>query len=336
MHVMSKRQAVIISRLIFVGGLIFMFPLHLLACLLAGLLVFELVNALTLPLQRLIPGERARWLAVALLGACIVSLLALLAIMGISAVSHELRNPGTFLNNAMDIINQARQQLPASIVARLPGSAEEVQQTLKELLHQHVHDLQLMGKGALHIFVTLLLGMIIGAIVALQRPPMPKTMTPFTSALLQRVILLRRAFHNIVFAQLKISLVNTALTTLFLLVVLPIFGVHLPLAKTLVIFTFIVGLLPIIGNLISNTLICILALSLSFWVSLATLGYLIAIHKVEYFLNARIVGNQIKARSWELLVAMLVFEATFGLGGLIAAPIYYAYIKSELKSDGLV
>ena len=336
MHVMSKRQAILISRLIFVGGLIVMFPLHLLACLLSGLLVFELVNALTLPLQRLIPGERARWLAVALLGACIVAILATLAMLGISAVSHALRSPGTLLNNAMDIVNQARQQLPANIVTHLPGSAEEINQTLKELLHEHTHDLQLVGKGALHIFITMLLGMIIGAIVALQRPPLPTTMTPFTASLLQRIILLRQAFHNIVFAQLKISLVNTALTTVFLLIVLPVCGIHLPLAKTLVIFTFVVGLLPIIGNLISNTLICIMALSISFWVSLATLVYLIAIHKVEYFLNARIVGNQIRARSWELLVAMLVFEATFGLGGLIAAPIYYAYIKSELKSDGLV
>ena len=124
MHVMSKRQAILISRLIFAGGLIMMFPLHLLACLLSGLLVFELVNALTLPLQRLIPGERARWLAVALLGACIVAIFAILAMLGISAVSHELRNPGTLLNNAMDIVNQARQQIPPNIVAHLPGSAE--------------------------------------------------------------------------------------------------------------------------------------------------------------------------------------------------------------------
>lgn len=336
MHVMSKRQAVITSRLLLVSGLFLIFPLHLLACLMAGLLVFELVNALTPLLQRLIPGERARWLAVALLGTCIVSLLAMLFFMGFSVVTHELRNPGMLLNSLMDIVNQARQQLPASVVAWMPGNAEEFHQALKELMHQHFHDLQQVGKGTLHIFVTLLLGMIIGAIVALQRPPMPKHMTPFTSALLQRVILLRRAFHNIVFAQLKISLVNTTLTMIFLMVLLPLFGVRLPLAKTLVIFTFVVGLLPIIGNLISNTLISLMALSVSPWVFVATLGYLIAIHKIEYFLNARIVGNQISARSWELLVAMLVFEATFGLGGLIAAPIYYAYMKSELKSDGLV
>ena len=59
-------------------------------------------------------------------------------------------------------------------------------------------------------------------------------------------------------------------------------------------------------------------------------AFLILIHKLEYFLNARIVGGQIEARTWELLVAMLVMEAAFGLQGVIAAPIFYAYIKREL------
>ena len=100
--------------------------------------------------------------------------------------------------------------------------------------------------------------------------------------------------------------------------------------------TFLLGLLPLIGNLISNTLITIVALSLSIWVAVAALGYLIVIHKVEYFLNARIVGGQISAKSWELLLAMLVFEAAFGLPGVVAGPIYYAYLKSELKLGGMV
>jgi predicted PurR-regulated permease PerM len=60
------------------------------------------------------------------------------------------------------------------------------------------------------------------------------------------------------------------------------------------------------------------------------------IHKLEYFLNARIIGSRIRARAWELLMAMLVMEATFGLAGLIAAPIYYAYLKNELTAKELV
>jgi len=69
---------------------------------------------------------------------------------------------------------------------------------------------------------------------------------------------------------------------------------------------------------------------------LASLVFLIVIHKLEYFLNARIVGTQIQSRTWELLSAMLVMEAAFGIGGVVAAPIYYAFVKDELKRQGLV
>ncbi len=79
---------------------------------------------------------------------------------------------------------------------------------------------------------------------------------------------------------------------------LPLFGVHLPLSKTLVLITFIAGLLPVVGNIISNTIISIVALSVSFYVAVAALLYLIVIHKLEYFLNARIVGGEIQARAW--------------------------------------
>ena len=37
-----------------------------------------------------------------------------------------------------------------------------------------------------------------------------------------------------------------------------------------------------------------------------------------------------------LLLAMLVMEAAFGLPGVVAAPIYYGYLKNELSARGLV
>ena len=72
-------------------------------------------------------------------------------------------------------------------------------------------------------------------------------------------------------------------------------------------------------------------------ISVSTAGiallYLIFIHKLEYFINAKIIGTKIHAASWEVLLAMLVFESFFGLAGLIVAPIFYAYIKLELKKQ---
>jgi predicted PurR-regulated permease PerM len=144
------------------------------------------------------------------------------------------------------------------------------------------------------------------------------------------------AFRNVVFAQVRISALNTALTALYLLLVIPLLDVKLPLTKTMIAVTFIAGLLPVIGNLISNTVIVVVSLSVSPLVAVCSLAFLVLIHKLEYFVNARVMGGQIHARAWELLVAMLVMEAVFGLAELVAAPVYYAYLKNELSSGGLI
>ncbi|MFJ4382729.1 AI-2E family transporter [Pseudomonas sp. NPDC089408] len=332
----TPRQITLASLIIVMAGLLLALPLKLLPSLLAGLLVFELVNMLTPRLQPLIAGQRARWLAVALLGTLVVTTLALLIAGAFSFLLHEAENPGASLDKFMALVERARGQLPPFIEGYLPASAAEFKVAIGDWIKSHLSDLQLVGKGMAHMFVTLLIGMILGAIIALQRIPDISRRKPLAAALFERLNLLVKAFRNIVFAQIKISLLNTAFTGIFLAVVLPLFDVHLPLTKTLIVLTFLLGLLPVIGNLMSNTLITIVGLSLSIWVAAAALGYLIVIHKVEYFLNAKIVGGQISAKAWELLLAMLVFEAAFGLPGVVAGPVYYAYLKSELKRAELV
>lgn len=332
----TPRQVTLASLIIVFAGLLLALPLKLLPSLLAGLLVFELVNMLTPRLQPLIAGQRARWLAVALLGTLVVISLALLIAGAFSFLLHEAENPGASLDKFMALVERARGQLPPFIEGYLPASAAEFKVAIGDWIKSHLSDLQLVGKGMAHMFVTLLIGMILGAIVALQRIPDISRRKPLAAALFERLSLLVQAFRNIVFAQIKISLLNTAFTGIFLAVVLPLFGVHLPLTKTLIVLTFLLGLLPVIGNLMSNTLITIVGLSLSVWVAAAALVYLIVIHKVEYFLNAKIVGGQISAKAWELLLAMLVFEAAFGLPGVVAGPVYYAYLKSELRRMELV
>jgi predicted PurR-regulated permease PerM len=126
------------------------------------------------------------------------------------------------------------------------------------------------------------------------------------------------------------------LTGIYVGIALPLLGVQLPLVKTMIALTFVLGLLPIIGNLISNTVIVVISLNHSPQLALASLAYLVVIHKLEYFVNARIVGARIDASAWELLLAMLLMEAAFGLPGVVAAPVYYAYVKAELRMRGLV
>lgn len=318
-------------------ALLMILLLHLLPALLAGLLVYELVHAMTPLLGRRISGERARLVVVTLLGVIVVGLLTLLVVALVGFFRNEIGNPDMlWQQQLMPLVEKARQQMPVALTSWLPDSVDELRVMALDLTRKHALSLQNVGKETARVIVRIMVGMVLGALVALNRERPSHQIGPLAAALGERCQHLAEAFHNIVFAQIKISLINTAATALFLLGVLPLMDIHVPLAKTLVVITFLAGLLPVIGNLISNTAVTIAGLSVSAWVAVASLGFLIVIHKLEYFLNARIIGTQIRARAWELLVAMLVMEAAFGLAGLIAAPIYYAYLKSELEAKGMV
>ena len=325
-----------VSYLLAALALLGILYLRLLPVLLAGLLVFALVNALAPSLQRHLPGAKAHWLVVALLAAIVVGLLSFAIVGGIAYLSSQHGNPALLFERMAPLIERARAQLPAIIVDHLPDNSEEIRVAVMGWLREHAAQLQLAGANAARVVLHLLIGMVLGAMLALQSALDRPSEGPLTQQLRIRAVNLATAFRDIVFAQLKISALNTLFTAIFLLIVLPSFGVDLPLAKTLVLATFVCGLLPVVGNLISNTLIFVIGLSVSLWVAVAALTFLVLIHKLEYFLNARIIGGQIRARAWQLLIAMLVMEAAFGLAGVIAAPIYFAYLKRELEDTGLV
>jgi predicted PurR-regulated permease PerM len=311
--------------------------LHLLSGLLAGLLVYKLVDVLTPWLRlRAISHERARVLAVTLIAIAVIA-----ALVGISlGIIALLRNSGEslplLLQKMAQILEEARAHLPASLQAYVPENTESLQRTLADWLRTNADSLQLAGKGIGRSLAHILLGMVIGALLSMQRASTHGDRRPLTQRFVTQSARLAAAFQRVVFAQFWISLINTFFTWLYLDVALPAFGVEIPLVKSLVALTFVVGLIPIIGNLISNTCIVIVCMSQGVPIAAISLVYLVVVHKLEYFLNARIIGSHINARAWELLIAMLVMEAAFGITGLIAAPIFYAYFKDEFRSKGLI
>jgi predicted PurR-regulated permease PerM len=332
----ASRTTAIASYIAAAVALLLVMFLHLLPALIAGLLVYAVVDALAPLLERRWPGGWARQLVVGVLAVVVAGLLALLIFAVDAFFRGELGDPNTLFDRMMPTIDRARTQLPVWIVGYLPVSAEDFRFTATQLARAHSEQLQVAGKETAHVFGRILVGLALGALVALTHARPDGNEGPLRRDLTTRCERFARAFHDIVFAQARISALNTIFTAIFLLIALPLAGVHLPFTKTLIVITFIVGLLPVIGNLISNTLIVIVALSVSLWVALGALIFLVLIHKLEYFLNANIVGNRIHARAWEILLAMLVMEAAFGLPGIVAAPIYYAYLKSELTATLLI
>lgn len=317
--------------------LVLVIRLHLLPALLAGLLVFELVDALVPRLKiRALGHDGPRLLAVGLVAVVTIALLTA-AGFGIVGFLRSSDDSVPFLLQKMaQIIDDARTLLPAGLVSYIPDDAETLRLMLVDWLRSHAGSLQLAGRDVGRALVHVLMGMVIGALLSLHTFSSHHVHRPLAMRMTAYAARLGQAFRRVVFAQFWISTINTFFTWLYLGVALPAFGVELPFLKTLVAITFFAGLMPILGNLISNTAIFIVSLSHGLPVAVGSLLYLIVIHKLEYFLNARIIGSHIQARAWELLIAMLVMEAAFGIPGLIAAPIFYAYFKNELREKGLV
>jgi predicted PurR-regulated permease PerM len=334
---LTERQARRAAIVAMAAALVLTLYLGLVGALLAGLLVHELVHAIA---PRISFGKngatRARLMSVGLIGALVIGAL-VAAGLGLAAFFRsEGASPAALLGRLADILSSSRAALPGWIGDHLPPDAEGLREAIVEWLREHAAELQHAGRtfgvGIVHILV----GMVIGAIVCFREARGPAEGTVLVREAGERLRTLAQAFRGVVFAQVKISAVNTVLTALYLAVALPLLGIQLPFMKALIAVTFFAGLLPVIGNLISNTVIVIVSLSLSFGVALASIVFLLVVHKLEYFLNARIVGGEIHASSWELLCALVVMEAAFGLPGLVAAPIFYAYGKAELRRLRLI
>jgi len=329
-------RAAQVSWLLAAAALLAVLELHLLSALFAGLLVYEMIHALAPFLRRRPFTERSRLAAVVILSTLIIGLLITAILGAIAFFRSEAGNLPALLQRMADIIDGARGSMPAWVVERLPADADELRLAIAQWLRDNAPKLQLWGATAGRVAFHVVIGMIIGAMLSLREATSAPLGGPLARALEERASRFGEAFRQVVFAQVRIALINAAFTALYLTVLLPLFGVKLPFAMTLVAITFVTGLLPVIGNVISNSVIVVLSLAHSPMLAVVSLGFLITIHKLEYFLNARIIGPRIHARAWELLLAIVVMEAAFGIAGAVAAPVYYAFLKQELLDRGLI
>ncbi len=135
-----------------------------------------------------------------------------------------------------------------------------------------------------------------------------------------------RSFERVVGAQVTISVVNTILTAGFL------YAANVPFKTFLILTTFVCGLVPIAGNLISNCAIVTAGLTVSLQLATAGLIYLVVIHKLEYFLNSRIIGGSIDTPMWMTLLGLVLGEALMGVPGVLLAPALLHYAREEMRA----
>ena len=313
--------------------------LHLTPVLFAALITYGGTRALAALLLRAWPRLRHAqgWGLLLLISA--VGLTLSVVVERAAEAAEQGSGYAALLQQMAAALDQLRTLLPAWLAAHLPVSLEALREAAVTWLRAHAAQLQLMGGHTVRGVGYALAGVVMGALLALQ-VPVPVDAAEGAPALGTAV---RRAFEGlvisftaVVFAQLRIATVNTVLTAVYLLGLLPLLGTPLPLAGTLVAATFVASLVPVVGNLVSNTMIVVVSLTQSVGVAALSLGWLVGIHKLEYFLNAHIIGQRIRAQAWELLAAMLVMEALFGIAGLVSAPVIYAQLKSAWYERGWI
>ena len=140
-----------------------------------------------------------------------------------------------------------------------------------------------------------------------------------------RFELFYKSFHTVMGAQIIISTINTVFTGIFL------FAVGFPHWQLLIAVTFLCGLLPILGNILSNALIVSVGLTVDPQHALGALAFLVVVHKLEYFLNSKIVGKRIQNPMWMTLLGLILGERLMGVPGMILAPVILHYIKMEMS-----
>jgi len=208
-------------------------------------------------------------------------------------------------------------------------------QELDELRQAAANDLQRTARHFLDVTMIISRGFfefalsIVIAVLCFMRGAAPRYLDNLNDALRQelyvRVRIFMESFEKVFGAQVLIAGINACLTGIFIV------SVGIPHASFLVPATFLLGMAPVIGNLISNTIIVAAALGISVGRGLAALIFLVVIHKLEYILNSRIMGKKLDAPMWQTLLAILLGETMMGIPGILLAPTVLHYLKTEMQ-----
>jgi predicted PurR-regulated permease PerM len=267
-------------------------------------------------------------IGIAGMSGAIVGAVVVLAFVGLVTWTLHLASADdlhVFLARIEGSLDLLRASLPLALSQALPADLPELRAQAFDWLRHHAASIGGMTGTVAHAAVQGVFAILVAAMAAAAtwRPSKLASEAGFLGRLL---IVLER----VVIAQMRIAVFNSTMTALYLFVILPWFGFVLPFRGLLVLFTLLTGVLPVLGNLLANTILTLISLAISPWLAVASLSYLILIHKTEYFINARTVGSRVQVASWEILAAMLTGESLFGVQGLVAAPLLYPFFKREI------
>jgi predicted PurR-regulated permease PerM len=134
----------------------------------------------------------------------------------------------------------------------------------------------------------------------------------------------------------QLQLIVAACNTLMTLPVLLLIGV--PNVGALMILIFVSALVPVIGNIVSGTVLCLLAYQQKGWFGVGIfLGLTFLLHKIEsYYLSPRLTSRHVKIPGFLLIVSLIACEHLFGFKGFfLSFPILFVAgrIRGEMIEE---
>ncbi len=133
-------------------------------------------------------------------------------------------------------------------------------------------------------------------------------------------------FRRVMGGQVIIALINTLVSSVV------IFGLNLHHPFLMVFVVFFCGLFPVVGNLMSNSVLTINAFAATgMWGTLICLVLLVGVHKLEYILNSKIIGVIVHLPMAVSLGALIFCEVLLGIPGLILAIPLALFVRHEFE-----
>lgn len=312
------------SYLLFAVFFASLIALKLGPALLAGLFAFMIIDLTHRLLTGRVPELLARWISVLLFALIATGLVWMLILF----VKLALVRLPVLLSSVLPTVDA----LAATWGLELPfENLRELRELMLDALRDNASSITqtsgLLTKGVFQVIVGIFISIL--AFLSLgDKPaaPRPNLYDEFRRESTERVKTFMRGFEKVFGAQVMISGINTVITAVFLL------AIGIPFVHFLVLSTFILGTLPLVGNILSNTIIVGTALTLSPRHAAFALIFLVLIHKAEYFLNGRIVGGSINTPMWMTLLGILVGEVVMGVPGILLAPTIIHYAREELQA----
>jgi predicted PurR-regulated permease PerM len=271
-----------------------------------------------------VPRPLARWASLGLFAV----VLALLAVILTSFVKVGLAKLPVLLDTALPKLGALAERFGVDLPA---DNVQELHALVAENLKANMKSITSAGDLLTRGFFQILIAIIIAAL---------RFMSPDEAGVhdgrgldaelrrefFARASLFARSFERVMGAQITIAAINAVLAAVFL------FAFSIPFRTNLTLAAFLCGLVPIVGNLVSNSLIVAAALTVSDRMAVAALIFLVLVHKGGYILYGRIVGARIDMSTWSILIGILAGEAVLGIAGVILAPTVIYYVREELRA----